>query len=306
MRTHRRPTSRSLLASCLFPLALAASLLGAGCSSDDASGDSGPACGNGKVESGEVCDGGDLGGALCTEAGFDGGELGCASDCSAIETTACEYYDVDADGLKTDAETAAGTDPNNPDTDGDGFTDGEEQAAGTNPLSLDSWPRTLQRWPNRLGALAAAGVSAEGWDVGDIARNVDLTDQYGNPLELHQLYGYKVVLAVGARWCGPCREAAAGSEELWLAHVEDGVVFVELLLDGNTPGVKADQDDITYWANKYELEFPVTFLTKSSSLVIKVTSLPSFFFIDREMRIQEFMEGYPGDSGIEHELNKLD
>ena len=45
-------------------------------------------CGNGVVESGETCDGDDLGGADCETLGNDGGTLGCADDCT-FETSAC-------------------------------------------------------------------------------------------------------------------------------------------------------------------------------------------------------------------------
>ncbi len=47
--------------------------------------------------------------------------------------------DEDNDGLNTDAEIAAGTDPLNPDSDGDGLFDGEEVLThNTNPLSSDT------------------------------------------------------------------------------------------------------------------------------------------------------------------------
>jgi hypothetical protein len=47
------------------------------------------ACGNDIVESGELCDGSALGGASCTDVGFDGGSLACATDCSAYDTSGC-------------------------------------------------------------------------------------------------------------------------------------------------------------------------------------------------------------------------
>jgi hypothetical protein len=43
--------------------------------------------------------------------------------------------DSDGDGLPDDAETALGTDPENPDTDGDGVDDRSELIAGTDPLN---------------------------------------------------------------------------------------------------------------------------------------------------------------------------
>lgn len=46
-------------------------------------------CGNGYLESGEVCDGADLGGLTCQSEGFSGGTLACAPTCGALDTTGC-------------------------------------------------------------------------------------------------------------------------------------------------------------------------------------------------------------------------
>ncbi|MEK7583658.1 MAG: DNRLRE domain-containing protein, partial [Patescibacteria group bacterium] len=50
---------------------------------------SAPVCGNGIVESGEQCDGFNLGGASCTSQGFTGGTLSCSSSSCQFVTTQC-------------------------------------------------------------------------------------------------------------------------------------------------------------------------------------------------------------------------
>jgi hypothetical protein len=50
------------------------------------------ACGNDAVEGDEACDGTDLAGQDCVGQGFDGGELGCAADCSALDTSGCMNF----------------------------------------------------------------------------------------------------------------------------------------------------------------------------------------------------------------------
>ncbi|MBU1240447.1 hypothetical protein KJ865_12125, partial [Myxococcota bacterium] len=50
----------------------------------------GPVCGNATIEGLEVCDTTDLGGATCLTQGFTAGTLGCLTDCSAFDTSACE------------------------------------------------------------------------------------------------------------------------------------------------------------------------------------------------------------------------
>lgn len=46
-------------------------------------------CGNGVVDAGEVCDGGNLNGQSCSSQGFDGGALSCSLTCTAFVTNAC-------------------------------------------------------------------------------------------------------------------------------------------------------------------------------------------------------------------------
>jgi len=52
-------------------------------------GTGGPVCGNNTTETGETCDGTDLNGLSCTNFGFTGGTLGCASDCQSYDTSGC-------------------------------------------------------------------------------------------------------------------------------------------------------------------------------------------------------------------------
>ena len=45
-------------------------------------------CGNGIVETGEQCDGGNLGGQTCVTLGYSSGTLSCTSAC-AFDTSGC-------------------------------------------------------------------------------------------------------------------------------------------------------------------------------------------------------------------------
>ena len=46
-------------------------------------------CGNGKIDSGEVCDGTELNGRTCEHEGFEQGELKCSDDCKSFDTSDC-------------------------------------------------------------------------------------------------------------------------------------------------------------------------------------------------------------------------
>lgn len=56
-------------------------------------------CGNGVIDDGEQCDGGNLGGFSCSDLGYSGGTLAC-------DPVTCTY---DASGCTTDTSTSGGT-----------------------------------------------------------------------------------------------------------------------------------------------------------------------------------------------------
>jgi hypothetical protein len=65
-------------------------------------------CGNGVVESGEECDGGNLGGATCLDLGFTDGSLGCDASCQ-YDSSACTQC---GNGARESGEACDGTDLN--------------------------------------------------------------------------------------------------------------------------------------------------------------------------------------------------
>ena len=294
----RTALSRPLIAA----LVLFGATFGVAACSDNAVEDdeeTGPVCGDGVVDAaeGEQCDGTAFADTTCASLGFDSGDLSCDAQCGA-DTSACIPLDEDEDGLSYSDELANGTDPTNPDSDGDGVLDGAEVAGGSNPLEVYSWPSGV--WPNRQAAADADGVVGTGWEKDQIAPNSDLIDQFGETISLYQFYGYVVVISVGAVWCPPCNQAAASSEQLWSEHVEDGVVFIEVLLEdaGQNP---AEQIDIDNWTSKYGITFPVARMSAPP----QTPALPTFYFLDREMRVARTIQGFPGDSGIALEVLKL-
>src|SRR5438093_13459860 len=66
----------------LLPLAVALSALTCAEKVPTSSGQAVPECGNGVRRVSEACDGNDLAGQSCTSAGYDGGVLACAGDCT--------------------------------------------------------------------------------------------------------------------------------------------------------------------------------------------------------------------------------
>jgi hypothetical protein len=81
------------------------SLCGAGCDSPA----SAPACGNGKRETGEECDGEDVGAVTCRTLGYAGGSLTCGADCR-FDQSACEQAWGCGNDVRDPGEECDGTD----------------------------------------------------------------------------------------------------------------------------------------------------------------------------------------------------
>jgi hypothetical protein len=110
--------------------------------------------------------------------------------------TAWLTADDDGDGLSNGEEQDLGTDPGLSDSDGDGYPDGEEVDANTNPLDADDHPY-LGGWP--IGACRNDVVST-GNEVGDIAEDFELMDQYGEMVRLYDFCDRAVLLVGAAFW----------------------------------------------------------------------------------------------------------
>ena len=325
----------SRLVSLVFGSSVAL-LVGAGCIVDyptiayDDDGDNGAGtgaggpggvnCGDGVIDGAELCDGADLGGATCESLNAGTGTLACNSQCG-YDTSGCSNpnpstgngagngsggstgsTDADGDGLTESEELSLGTDPNVADTDEDGFDDGAEVAASTDPLNFGSWPQGTGTWPNRLTYASQDGLQGgSSLSSGQIAPNLQLVDQFGNQVQLHQFYGYVVVIGMGAVWCGPCQSAASSSQHLWEQHIDDGVVFLEILLEGAGQGSNPTNNDLSNWATNFDLEYPVVMGSPQAN----IQSYPTFAFIGRDMRVSNVQAGFPGDSAIASQVNAL-
>ncbi len=68
---------------------LAGLVLFAGCGESSGKNQNPAVCGDGILQTGEVCDGNDLAGQSCTNLEFYGGNLACRADCSGFDTSGC-------------------------------------------------------------------------------------------------------------------------------------------------------------------------------------------------------------------------
>jgi thiol-disulfide isomerase/thioredoxin len=197
----------------------------------------------------------------CPSADNDGDGL--TNEEEAELGTDPDEADTDGDGLSDREETIVTTDPLVADTDGDGYSDGDEIADGSNPLN--EWSHTYEGGYNfgtRTGTPDATGPTGQGshngnvWTAyqnGDIPENFVFTDQYGEEVALYSFYGQHIMLAIGAEWCPPCRDAAARAQEEQDHWGDYGFQLLEVVTQDSN-GDPADDATAERWADDFGLE----------------------------------------------------
>ena len=139
-----------------------------------------------------------------------------------------------------------------------------------------------------------------GYLPGDIAPDFTLEDQNGNDVSLSDFAGKYVILDFCAIWCVPCNELAEeipGIEQAIQAeHIP--FEFVEVLVDGPTPGVPATLANAHNLALTFHLSSPVLFGPQTESLAQTwgVSAFPTMYFLNPGGTIYyEFGEPQPTD-----------
>ncbi len=136
-----------------------------------------------------------------------------------------------------------------------------------------------------------------GFELGDLAPNITLTDQFGDEVELYQFWGKILVLDVFAEWCVPCRDNAPEGEELWLDADGDVVVFAALQQNIDTSPASAA--GVSRWVDDFELTHPVLADTAHGYRNFAQGGFPTYVVVGRDMRIVE-PDLYPFDSDWVH------
>ena len=133
---------------------------------------------------------GSLLGCSTDDDGWDDGDGWGNSTADTINYGDGPIRDSDGDGVTNRDESEMGTDPNNPDSDGDGFDDGVEVNGHTDPTDADDHPYE-GGWPidSCRNDLVPAGMA-----VGDVINDVELIDQHGESVRIHDFCNRVVLI----------------------------------------------------------------------------------------------------------------
>jgi len=210
--------------------------------------------------------------------------------------------DTDGDGLADSFEEEIGLDPDSSDTDGDGFSDNEEWTALSDPDNAESYPYTGGY--DRTLAPDDLGDDGTGNEVGDVAEDFLLVDQFGDTVNLYSFYGQVILLKNSASWCGPCRSSEEEAEARYQNFRDDGFIQITLLGEDNA-GQPPNDAALNDWADTPAN--PVTFPVVSDgqwgvgNRYERDGGIPTFSVVGRDMTLRS-VDGQHGDAFIEELL----
>lgn len=125
---------------------------------------------------------------------------------------------------------------------------------------------------------------------------------------LYDLEGSPFILDISAAWCSPCRAAAQEVQEVQDYYSEYDLKYLTLLFE-DTSGEPPDVQDLKNWKVQNEITTAPVWGGSRDLLVHDVigtedgfymTSLPTFYFINEDMRIVSMQEGFSSEIIEQH------
>jgi len=135
--------------------------------------------------------------------------------------------------------------------------------------------------------------------VGSPAPEVDLTALDGSSLNLADQRGRVVVINFFASWCPPCREEAAGVQQVWNDYQLRGVQFYGIAYKDAASPAQA-------FLNEFGVTYPSAIDPGSrTARAYGITGVPETFVIDQQGQLARHFPGPVTREQLSQELEKL-
>lgn len=139
-----------------------------------------------------------------------------------------------------------------------------------------------------------------GLNKGDLPPQFKLETLNGDPMQLADVKGKKVILNFWATWCGPCREEMPAFEAYDAAN-EDVVVLAVNMTDKD-----GKIENLSKFVSEFNLTFPILLdKTGEVSKAYEVVNIPSTYFIDEQGIIQTKIKGAIDEELIDLYINEM-
>jgi thiol-disulfide isomerase/thioredoxin len=148
-----------------------------------------------------------------------------------------------------------------------------------------AWEAPENSWP--MGE-PPAELDDDGFEQGDVARDLRMLDQNGEEVSLWQFYGMVVLLDISAEWCAPCRNLAEETQETQDDYEDQGFIYLTLLGEDNQGDTPVSEAVLDLWAEDFGLTTPVVsdLVDHRTELVgYPTSSYPRILVIDRAMTV---------------------
>lgn len=134
-------------------------------------------------------------------------------------------------------------------------------------------------------------LGSSDWVVGEVVPDLQLMDQYGDPVSLHQFRGKAILLDVMAQWCVPCQGSAPAYQELWTNREVDGLVVVAAM-NANIAFQEPETADLQAWEAEFGLTHPV--VRAPDDDLPQSGSVPTAYYIGRDLKLVAVETGWDG------------
>lgn len=131
------------------------------------------------------------------------------------------------------------------------------------------------------------GLSAQGYQVGQVPPDLRLVDQFGDEVSLWQFYGDVVLLDISTMWCAPCQELALHTQETQEDYEGRGFTYVTVLQQ-DTEGGDVELSEVNQWVDAFGIEAPVLAdPDRLTEVAISQGQYPAVLVIGRDMRVHD-------------------
>ena len=140
-----------------------------------------------------------------------------------------------------------------------------------------------------------------GYTVGDIACNFELMNSQGEIVNLYDFKDDVIVLDFSTAWCYYCQMAAFDAQTVQDQYASQGLTYIIVLVEDFNK-LEPTQELLKEWEDHFEIT-SVQVLSGNSSLIDMsgesgwvVEAWPTFYYIDREMKIDQYQRGFSATS----------